>query len=399
MGLRKLQMDWIMMMKLSNNQQKMKDGQFAKQRTRLSVLLCCLFYALFLTGCAAKSAEQPVTEQDMIPADVLLDPVNVSLDTAVVTRENLFDVITLDASIEPITQEVSFAVRGQIDKIHVHLGDQVTKGQVLATLETEEMEESIQAMQEDLIAMQEKHAYDIQMLTYQIEIDEQSRYFTTQPAIKADHFSIEEEKLTQKQMIERYALEEKYLQQKIDDALADKQKYQITAPIDGQVLAAANLYKGDAIEANDAVVVIAPSNPDYYLTCDFFNQIIANESYRTYALIHGKEYDVTYQPYSTDEQARLRAREQLNKSRFTINQMDEDIQLGDYALLCMIRNYKENVLAIPKDALFYDGSGYYVYLVQNEEKIRQPVSTGFTSPTMIEVKEGLQEGDVIYVKN
>ncbi len=387
-----------MMMKLSNNQQKTKDWQFAKQGTNLCVLLCCLFCMFFFIGCTAKKIEQP-TEQGAVPADVLLDPVNVSLDTAVVTRENLFDVITFDAAIEPVTQEISFAIRGKIDKIHVHLGDQVTKGQVLATLETEEMEESIQAMQEELAAMQEKHAYDIQMLTYQIEIDEQSRYFTTQPAIKADHFSIEEERLTRKQKLEQYTLEEKYLQQKIDDALADKQKYQITAPIDGQILAVANLYKGDAIEANDAIMVISPTNPDYYLTCEYFNQIIANESYRTYALIHGKEYDVTYQPYSTDEQARLRAREQLNKSRFIINQMDESIQLGDYALLCMIRNYKENVLAIPKGALFYDGSGYYVYLVQDDEKVRQLVSTGFTSPTMIEIKEGIKEGDVIYVKN
>ena len=79
--------------------------------------------------------------------------------------------------------------------------------------------------------------------------------------------------------------------------------------------------------------------------------------------------------------------------------MGDDVKLGDYALLCLIRDYSENVLAIPRDALFYDGSGYYVYLVENETKIRQAVSVGKTTTTMAEIKEGLKEGDVIYVKN
>ena len=384
------------MMKLSSNQGKLKQVGLARRFVALLVLLCQFSCLLLLSGCnAAETGNGGDTSKIE-----LLEPVNVTLDTITVTKSDIFSVITYDAIIEPKMEELSFDIMGTIENINVHPGEEVVKGQVLATLETEDMNERLLDMREELEDMKAAHNYELQKLTYQIEIDEESRYFTTNQKIKADHYYIEEEKLILKQKMEQYALEETHMQKRIDDIAGDVQKYQLTAPFSGRIVAVADMNKGDMIKANSSILKMISSEQDeYILACAYFPEAIVNSSHRVYAVIHGKEYDVTNQPYSKDELAKLRSSDQNIKSNFIIHQMGEDVKLGDYALLCLIRDYSENVLAIPRDALFYDGSGYYVYLVENETKIRQAVSVGKTTTTMAEIKEGLKEGDVIYVKN
>ena len=74
-------------------------------------------------------------------------------------------------------------------------------------------------------------------------------------------------------------------------------------------------------------------------------------------------------------------------------------KMGDYVLVCMKSNYHDHVLSIPSKAIYRDSSGSYVYLLDGDIRVRRDVVTGYSSDVYVEILEGLQEGDRVYVKN
>ena len=63
------------------------------------------------------------------------------------------------------------------------------------------------------------------------------------------------------------------------------------------------------------------------------------------------------------------------------------------------QTYKEGVLTIPINALYRDGSGQYVYKQTDGARVRCNVKAGMTTDTKAEIVEGLEEGDMVYVKD
>ena len=55
----------------------------------------------------------------------------------------------------------------------------------------------------------------------------------------------------------------------------------------------------------------------------------------------------------------------------------------------------QDVLVVPQQAVFFDSNVAIVYLLKDGELQRKTVEIGVTNPTMVEVKTGLQPGDVI----
>jgi len=64
----------------------------------------------------------------------------------------------------------------------------------------------------------------------------------------------------------------------------------------------------------------------------------------------------------------------------------------------IINGYKDNVLTIPVNALYQDAGGRYVYKMSDGKRIRCDVSVGSVNSTKVEITEGLEEGDLVYVK-
>lgn len=56
---------------------------------------------------------------------------------------------------------------------------------------------------------------------------------------------------------------------------------------------------------------------------------------------------------------------------------------------------REGVLAIPTSAVGVSDSGTYVYIVQADTLVRQPVETGLTAAGWIEIRRGLEGGEQV----
>ena len=55
-------------------------------------------------------------------------------------------------------------------------------------------------------------------------------------------------------------------------------------------------------------------------------------------------------------------------------------------------------LVVPANAIYTDESGRYVYLIGGDTRTRQAVSTGRFTTTLVQITDGLKEGDLVYVK-
>ena len=74
---------------------------------------------------------------------------------------------------------------------------------------------------------------------------------------------------------------------------------------------------------------------------------------------------------------------------------------GDYAAVCLVSKSVPDALLIPANALFRDSSGKYVYVYEadGETRVRRSVETGVTTDWQVQITDGLEEGEIVYVAN
>lgn len=80
-----------------------------------------------------------------------------------------------------------------------------------------------------------------------------------------------------------------------------------------------------------------------------------------------------------------------------INNPDSSIFLGVEAKVLIHTGTAENVITVPVEIVNADKQGDFCYVVENGVVVMRRIVTGLSSDTMVEVKEGLKEGDqVVY---
>ena len=85
-------------------------------------------------------------------------------------------------------------------------------------------------------------------------------------------------------------------------------------------------------------------------------------------------------------------------TQFLVKNAGPELTSGMFGAVYVKNGTKEDVLLIPANALHSDKNGRYVYLMDGDKRIRRDVTTGSVTDIEVEIKEGLQEGDVVYVK-
>jgi multidrug efflux pump subunit AcrA (membrane-fusion protein) len=89
------------------------------------------------------------------------------------------------------------------------------------------------------------------------------------------------------------------------------------------------------------------------------------------------------------------------KSKFQIADSNGiEIKSGMYALVYVISDYNENVLLLPTGAVKRDNNGiYFVYKMVDGLQVRQDIKRGLCTDALVQITEGLKEGDEVYVGN
>ena len=343
-------------------------------RTIAAAAAACMMF----TGCAGASKQTGTVE--------LLDAANAKLDSAVAQKMDLSRTRVYNASVIPAYEELSFDVDGYIYGIYVSPGTEVEEGDVLATLVSKGYDE-LKNLKSEIENLETSNEERFKKLDAEIELAKLAGEDTAEKELEAKHTKeLAELQLQTKK--ERLAMLE-------EDDIGFRY---IVAPCDTVAMAALSARKGTFVRAGSSVVALAMDG-DVIITCDYISEKTASRLHDYYALVDGVRYELEYIPYTKKELKDLSTNEIDPVAKFRLkSDPDGLIQPGDYVTVVTVSDFKPGVLAIPANAIYSDSNGQFVYVVQDDMRIRKNVVTGVSDSTYIEIVSGIEEGETVYVK-
>lgn len=354
-------------------------------------LFAVIISVIFLSGC----------ERNDIVVPTLKESVGGEIDTAVVTRGDIYQLTTYDAKIYPDLQEVSFTIDGTVKEVSVYLGQEVKAGDLLVSLDDTKMREQLIQLEQQLEDARINNMYnnkqqdlDIQIL--ELNLKQKIEDNTSEIDIALIKANLDKLKLIRQQTLDLNSYYLKKIQKKIDVLRKELEKTAMEAPCSGKVVYVKELHLNGRVSADESIVIITDESK-LHVQSDYIDASIIKNASQIYAVIKGNEYEIEYIPFESYEILKMKNSGIVLGSRYSIKENDA-IFCGDYACICIKDKFKANVITIPKNALYSDSSGYFVYRLINDKLERCNIVIGEETNIQVEILSGLAEGDVVYVQ-
>jgi len=358
-----------------------------KQHTcfKLSKLLIALLAILLLTSCSGIGtlhAPPPLFET------VMEEP-----DTVFVTRGTVED-LTIEQGITrfPTVSAHLETGSGVIKTVYAMPGDVVSEGQIIARLDTPELDEMIELLEKSI---------EKELLFHQLFLRESSALINLQSS-SGSGGQLALLRLERSHAIDRHEIEMEEMEIRLDNLLERRAQAEITAPADGEVVF--TLLPGVWVNALDAVAHIAIPE-GLFVEYIGIPQLVWWDFERIQGIIDGVAYDLTPIQFSRAERIAFQNMGIEMPVRFSINTGSPDL-IGAEKTVFITKyiSYAEDTLRVPSYVVFsprlplLDGFGSYVYRLGNGSQEIVYITTGIVTDQYTEILYGLDEGDVIVVK-
>jgi RND family efflux transporter MFP subunit len=306
-----------------------------------------------------------------------------------VKKQKISEKLVYTATIEPwkkqaITPEVS----GKIARIYVAEGDRVSRGQLLAELDTQSIRLQLQQA-EAALAAAKANLEDAQK-----NFDRMDRLF--------------KEKAVSEQQYEksRLALEAARAQRDQAEAAVNLAKHALDvsimkAPFDG-VIASKNAEEGDVINpmmggltATAGVVTLVNYSKvkvKIDVSSDDIKKIARGQK------VYVQSYDIPGQKFEGEiTVVNSSADPQTKKFRVEalVNNPELVLKPGTFGQVIIEVVSKEDALAVPQRALL---GNWYVMVTEGNKAVRRNVTIGLKNTDLVEITSGLKEGELVIVE-
>lgn len=364
-----------------------------KECRNLRRLVCLL--GAFCLLCAAASAEQTAPE--------LLEPAGVQLNAAVAYIGEISKITAYEASVVPYMQEFYFEQEGVVDTMHVVAGQLVKAGEPLITLDTEAEEERIETLRKEIEQLETNGSFDDELASIDLKIlDVELRALLAQTprdenAVALKQLEVEEKQLAIELDRSLRALSLEQLQSELALLEAEIEKNVLYAPFDGRVMyMTSQLQRGSYVSAYSPLIYLA-DDTQLFVESPYISSITLNSAHAVYALIGSSRYELTPVPLDGREYLSQVLSGEKPMLQFTINQPDDQLSAGQYAAVCVETDYVADALLVPTNCLYSDTTRY-LYVMENGVRVRRDVKTGINTDWYTQITEGLEEGELVYVK-
>jgi len=395
-------------------------------RKKSMTLLLIGSLILSLAGCGRTESEVPKTSEQV----ELIEPVNAQVAYEVAARRNMYDAAVYPASVIPYIEEYSASSGFAFGAYGAFLGETVKKGRVLLSSDTTKVDEQIKAKKEEIADMEKAYAEYVEKQTKELEhlrsnepelkriLDEAKEpeeflppeteggdpvpnpYY---PVWKSQIESVEGDyRITKhsadiietelKQRKELYELDHQHQEYLLKTLQKNRSTATVSSKLDGTVVAVASFGSGDYVVPDRPVAAVADMSQKF-LKCEYINNTTIKKAKDVYALIDGRRVEVEHVPLSADEYNSASANGGKAYSTFKLPADADNVKVGDYAVIVVMSNLRENVISISKSAVHKDESGNFVYVLRGNESVRQAVQIGFADGVYMEILSGLEEGD------
>lgn len=318
------------------------------------------------------------------------------VETAQVTRENLTSYLETVGELKAgETASVAPKVSGRVSSVTVKLGDRVSQGQVLVTLDATEVAFSVAQYESSIavaktnIGLSEQTLFDAEQNFQRI-----SQLFAG-GAVSQSEYDRAESTLNNARLGLQVA--EGQLRQ-AEISLANAQEtlsyYTITAPISGDV-AAVNIHLGEMAGAQAPMINLVSLDP-MKVNVNVSENIIGN-------LRQGAEFPITVPALGREVNGRISSIsptiDNVSKAfpvEILINNSQGDMKEGMVVKLMLLSGTASNVLALPTDAVLEKNGVKHVFVLEDDHTAKEvKIKTGLMSATMSEITEGLLEGQTV----
>jgi multidrug efflux pump subunit AcrA (membrane-fusion protein) len=199
-------------------------------------------------------------------------------------------------------------------------------------------------------------------------------------------------------------IEQERLNFKINTLIAREPEYEITAPFDGTVIHIEALAPGNFIAPRGVFIWIADMT-DLSIQCyDSAMRDAMLSAKRVTADFGTGEQPIETVPYTSQELLAFSLENKTPPSRFRVT--GGELSAENRVLLRVYGDTRQEVLtlipnAVHDDTVTTDGvtsHNRFVYIDENGAAVRREVKLGLTSDIAVEILDGLQEGDKVYVQ-
>ena len=349
---------------------------------------------LTLAGCSAKTLEAPP----------LRDSITVAYDTAAVTRGDVVRMVAYDGYVRATLEQLNFSKDfGTLGEVYVSVGSRVEEGDVLATLDRTAYENALATAQDALTARNARLDADRRKAEIAISLArldlEDAQQGGSESAVALASLEVQRLQNELKQLKEVADLEISKLKKDIAAAEEELANVELIAPCSGEVVAVMVSLPGTRVTSNTPILTIADDSR-LFIQYDGGESLSSNylKNKHIVAFCGGGYYELEPILYEQEEFTRLILSGVRPPARFLFKD-ETDAVPGDFAEVLIYEMERPDVLRIPANALYsVSGGGTYVYLVQNGEKIYTDVEVGAKSSAFVEIISGLEEGEIVYVK-
>jgi len=345
----------------------MKNYTTAKMQLLLKkvVLFCTIFSTVIaISGCNLIPKEEEILEPPV------KEPKPVELKTVPVERGDVVKTIRPNGTFVSTSRvELSFDSSGYYFKeFKVNVGDRVSKGDVVAVVDTSSLEEQI-----------EQEEYNLKKL----RLDYAAAKFEGK-----DQFTLQ-----------KFEIDLKNQEEKLDKLKTTYENGFLISPIDGVVIDVnRNIREGDLVEPNSRLAVVADlDNVFLEITNDDKSQLKLGQKCEVYVANKGPyEGEVISTPDMQvgDGAAYIKVKD-LPVMNTVAGQKSSIV--NSYGSIVAVVDERKNVIRVSKGYVKKSGKDAYVYVLENGVKTQRMVKLGLEGNQEYEILEGLDVGDLIVI--
>jgi len=384
--------------------------------TNLITLLCVIS---LLFGCGATSTDDG-TDDNI----TLENPVGVTDDYDVVTLRNMYQTDVYTGSVNPQVTEYSFPKTQTFKNFGALPGTDVYAGDVLVYSQTKSVDKQITNAKEELEDFELNYQSEVEALNKDIEDAKKAEYDASIAVSEMYSWEPDEEtnkgaydnwakllmrpdsvykrakqntlKLQEalKEKTELYNLEYDYKLKSIERLESKIVDASISSDTNGQVVSCGYYTDGDVID-NDVPVIAVGDMSTRIIKTDYVSKGTINNALDYYAVIDGNRYELDYEPIESDEYNQMVANGETVYSTFRLIDDTNTIEIGQYAVVVIVKDRRTQVPCVPIDALKKETDSYYVYLFDGTNSVYTPVTIGMKDGLYAEVISGLEVGDKV----
>lgn len=376
---------------------------------------------LFLTGCYL------MPKEEVVLAPPIKQPHEVTYETVKAKKTSIEKSIECTGTFVSVQQEdLFFTYRGgRLKSISVKEGDTMKKGDVVAELDTDNIESQIErqkiAVEKSELALRQVEldgSMEIETARLQLESLKKNYDSLKAPGSNSTAKDIENLELQIKQQEMRFAkaqaaygvdssgkkgysraqaeLNLKEAGMRLDELVDEYNKSRLLSPISGKVVYVNQIKQGEYVNAYTTLVRIADPTHIRLQYSDKYSPefLIGNIVSVDYNKInYSGEVVMTPSSGYTTAEGSLK-----NAIRIKVDNLPKEVKIGEQASIKLIKEKRENTIVIPLNTVTRIGGRSLVHVLKEGIRYEKDIKLGLQNEYEVEVLEGLQEGEDIVLK-